>query len=193
VAALALAGYRSGTHEHAAPPPRLPHTVAVALAHRSDEIADALEAGAASRALNLARGLQRRTIAATNARRVPSLLQEPLQTTVNDLAGRIRCAPPAPQKSGENEPGKGQAQGQEEAWRRKRLTETLAEGRYRIEETLGRGGMAVVYLAHDNDLGRPVAVKLLAESLAVDESLRVRFLREARLAAGLSHPNIVRI
>jgi eukaryotic-like serine/threonine-protein kinase len=73
------------------------------------------------------------------------------------------------------------------------LTETLAEGRYRIEETLGRGGIAVVYLAHDNDLGRPVAVKLLAESLAVDESLRVRFLREARLAAGLSHPNIVRI
>jgi hypothetical protein len=111
VAALALAGYRSGTHEHAAPPPRLPHTVAVALAHRSDEIADALEAGAASRALNLARGLQQRTIAATNARRVPSLLQEPLQTTVNDLAGRIRCAPPAPQKSGENEPGKGKHKG----------------------------------------------------------------------------------
>jgi eukaryotic-like serine/threonine-protein kinase len=73
------------------------------------------------------------------------------------------------------------------------LTEALAEGRYRIEQTLGRGGMAVVYLAHDEELGRPVAVKLLAEYLAGDESLRARFLREARLAAGLSHPNIVRI
>jgi eukaryotic-like serine/threonine-protein kinase len=73
------------------------------------------------------------------------------------------------------------------------LTKTLAEGRYRVEETLGRGGMAVVYLARDLELGRPVAVKLLAEPLAGDESLRARFLREARLAGGLSHPNIVRI
>jgi serine/threonine-protein kinase len=73
------------------------------------------------------------------------------------------------------------------------MTETVAEGRYRIEQTLGRGGMAVVYLAHDVELRRPVAVKLLAESHAGDEGLRARFLREARLAAGLSHPNIVRI
>lgn len=73
------------------------------------------------------------------------------------------------------------------------MTETLAEGRYRVEQTLGHGGMAVVYLAHDEELGRPVAVKVLAEYLAGDESLRARFLREARLAAGLSHPNIVRI
>ena len=73
------------------------------------------------------------------------------------------------------------------------MTETLAEGRYRLEETLGRGGMAVVYLAHDVELRRPVAVKVLAEGLAGDETLRARFLREARLAAGLSHPNIVRI
>jgi serine/threonine-protein kinase len=73
------------------------------------------------------------------------------------------------------------------------LTETLAEGRYRVERVLGHGGMAVVYLAHDKELRRPVAVKVLAENLAGDESLRERFLREARLAGRLSHPNVVQV
>jgi eukaryotic-like serine/threonine-protein kinase len=73
------------------------------------------------------------------------------------------------------------------------LTETLAEGRYRVERTLGQGGMAVVYLARDGELRRPVAVKVLAEHLAGDESFRRRFLREARLAGRLSHPNIVQV
>jgi serine/threonine-protein kinase len=73
------------------------------------------------------------------------------------------------------------------------LTETLAEGRYRVERVLGRGGMAVVYLAHDKELRRPVAVKVLAEHLAGDESLRERFLQEARLAGRLSHPNVVQV
>jgi eukaryotic-like serine/threonine-protein kinase len=53
--------------------------------------------------------------------------------------------------------------------------------------------MASVYLARDTDLDRPVAVKLLAENLAGDESFRERFLREARLAAQLSHPNVVSV
>lgn len=95
-AALFLAGCGSGTDKHAAPP-RLPRTLAVGLAQRSDEIADALAAGSACRALNLARGLQQQTISAINARRVPGPLQEPLQASVNDLADRIRCVPPAPQ------------------------------------------------------------------------------------------------
>ena len=73
------------------------------------------------------------------------------------------------------------------------MTETLAEGRYRVERTLGHGGMAVVYLAHDEELQRPVAVKVLAEHLAGDESFRRRFLREARLAGRLSHPNLVQV
>jgi serine/threonine-protein kinase len=51
--------------------------------------------------------------------------------------------------------------------------------------------MAVVYLAHDEELGRPVAVKVLAQHVAADESVRRRFLREARHAARLSHPNVV--
>ena len=69
----------------------------------------------------------------------------------------------------------------------------MIETRYRIERELGHGGMATVYLAHDQELARPVAVKVLAEHLAGDEAFRARFVREARLAGGLSHPNIVRV
>jgi YVTN family beta-propeller protein len=62
---------------------------------------------------------------------------------------------------------------------------------YRIERVLGRGGMSVVYLAHDLRLKRKVALKLLAPELAEDEGFRVRFLRESQLAASLDHPNVV--
>jgi serine/threonine protein kinase len=71
------------------------------------------------------------------------------------------------------------------------LTETLAAGRYRIERALGQGGMAVVYLARDEELHRLVAVKVLAEHLAGDDNFRARFLQESRLASRLSHPNVV--
>ena len=70
---------------------------------------------------------------------------------------------------------------------------TVAGGRYLIESTLGHGGMAVVYLARDAELGRPVALKLLAENLTDDGDFRRRFVREARLAARLSHPNVVQV
>src|SRR5204863_211957 len=69
--------------------------------------------------------------------------------------------------------------------------ETVA-GRYEIERTLGRGGMASVYLARDGALQRPVALKVLAGDLGGDGSFRERFLREARLAARLSAPNVAR-
>jgi eukaryotic-like serine/threonine-protein kinase len=71
--------------------------------------------------------------------------------------------------------------------------EALAGGRYRIEDVLGRGGMAAVYRARDAELERPVAVKVLAEHLADQPGFHDRFLREARLAAQLSHPNIVQV
>ena len=71
-------------------------------------------------------------------------------------------------------------------------TEVLA-ARYRIEQPLGQGGMASVYLAHDEELDRPVALKILADNLAGDATFRDRFEREARLAARLSHPNVVRV
>jgi WD40 repeat protein len=64
---------------------------------------------------------------------------------------------------------------------------------YRIDSLLGWGGMSVVYLAEDLRLKRMVALKLLAASLAEDESFRDRFLRESELAASIDHPNIVPI
>jgi serine/threonine protein kinase len=66
-------------------------------------------------------------------------------------------------------------------------------GRYALERELGRGGMGIVYLARDLSLDRPVAIKLLPPTLAGIPRLRERFLREARTAARLSHPNIVPI
>jgi serine/threonine protein kinase len=71
--------------------------------------------------------------------------------------------------------------------------QTLAGGRYSLGDVLGRGGMATVYLARDEELDRPVALKLLAGHLADDPTFRDRFVREARLAAQLSHPNVVQI
>jgi serine/threonine-protein kinase len=70
---------------------------------------------------------------------------------------------------------------------------TLAGGRYRVERVLGAGGMAVVYCAHDEELHRPVAIKLPAEHLADDEEFHRRFLREAQVASRLSHPNVVAV
>ncbi len=71
--------------------------------------------------------------------------------------------------------------------------DAVAAGRYRIERLLGHGGMASVYLARDRELDRPVALKLLAEHLVGDETFRERFVREARLAARLSHANVVQV
>jgi eukaryotic-like serine/threonine-protein kinase len=73
------------------------------------------------------------------------------------------------------------------------LINTLFDGRYRILRKLGSGGMANVYLAEDEELGRRVAIKILNERHANDESFVERFRREAKHAAGLSHPNIVSI
>jgi predicted Ser/Thr protein kinase len=64
-------------------------------------------------------------------------------------------------------------------------------GRYEIERELGRGGMGAVYLARDVKLGRPVALKVLPAEFATASALRDRFLRETRMAASFSHPNIV--
>jgi serine/threonine-protein kinase len=62
---------------------------------------------------------------------------------------------------------------------------------YRIEEQIGRGGMAVVYRATDVRLNRSVALKILAPELAGDTAFRQRFIREMRSAAAVDHPNIV--
>ncbi len=66
-------------------------------------------------------------------------------------------------------------------------------GEYSLQRELGRGGMGIVYLARDVQLDRDVAIKVLPSHLAQSATSRERFLREARTAAGLSHPHIVPI
>ncbi len=66
-------------------------------------------------------------------------------------------------------------------------------GRYQLHRQLGRGGMAVVHLAHDQLLDRPVAVKVLNADFAGDPTFVERFRREAQAAANLNHPNIVAV
>ena len=64
-------------------------------------------------------------------------------------------------------------------------------GRFRLDELIGRGGMATVFRAWDTLLGRPVAVKLLRPEITADPDLALRFRREAHAAAVLHHPNVV--
>ena len=64
---------------------------------------------------------------------------------------------------------------------------------YRIERVLGVGGMGTVYLARNPDLPRSEAIKILSVELSRDPAFRARFVREADVAAGLDHPNIVSV
>jgi serine/threonine-protein kinase len=89
-----------------------------------------------------------------------------------------------------------------ESFAARRVTDPSAEfldlqavlaGEYSLERELGRGGMGVVYLARDVQLDRDVAIKVLPTHLARSPAARERFVREARTAAGLSHPHIVPI
>jgi eukaryotic-like serine/threonine-protein kinase len=72
-----------------------------------------------------------------------------------------------------------------------RLSSTVLSGRYRLESKLGSGGMSTVYLALDEVLDRPVAIKLLHRHISEEADQLERFRREARAAARLSHPNLV--
>src|SRR3954451_17808291 len=67
----------------------------------------------------------------------------------------------------------------------------VVDGRYRIERRIGSGGMADVYCAHDSQLGRQIAIKMLHRRFARDHEFVERFRREASAAAGLQHPNVV--
>ena len=69
----------------------------------------------------------------------------------------------------------------------------VLSGRYRVDELIGRGGMASVYRGYDLTLGRPVAIKILQRDLADDGTFRTRFRHEAQAASRMSHPTIVRV
>ena len=71
--------------------------------------------------------------------------------------------------------------------------ETIVDDRYRILERIGSGGMADVYCAEDQQLGRRVALKLLHRRFSEDQEFVERFRREASAAAGLQHPNVVQV
>jgi len=73
------------------------------------------------------------------------------------------------------------------------MAQDLLGGRYGLIEKIGSGGMADIYRALDHQLQREVAVKILRDPLAQDQSFQESFLHEARAAANLSHPNIVTI
>ncbi|HET7590145.1 MAG TPA: serine/threonine-protein kinase [Solirubrobacterales bacterium] len=72
-------------------------------------------------------------------------------------------------------------------------TGELLKDRYRLQRALGRGGMAAVWLGHDEVLDRPVAVKVLSDTIAGDPGFVSRFRREAQTAAALNHPNLVNV
>jgi serine/threonine-protein kinase len=67
----------------------------------------------------------------------------------------------------------------------------LIDGRYRLDDILGQGGMATVYGARDTRLDRPVAIKVLRSEALADPELAIRFRREAHAATVLRHPNVV--
>ncbi|MET0297547.1 MAG: Stk1 family PASTA domain-containing Ser/Thr kinase [Microbacterium sp.] len=69
----------------------------------------------------------------------------------------------------------------------------VLSGRYRIDEPIGRGGMASVYRGYDLTLGREVAIKILDRDLANDNAFRTRFRLEAQAASRMAHPAIVRV
>src|SRR5437016_2207056 len=69
--------------------------------------------------------------------------------------------------------------------------EQIFGGRYKVEAVVGDGGMARVFRAHDTRLGRTVALKVLREQFAAEQQFVERFIQEARMAAGLAHPNII--
>lgn len=70
---------------------------------------------------------------------------------------------------------------------------TLLSGRYQVERLLGMGGMGQVYLAHDQSLGVPVALKVIRDELRHDPTSLTNLKREARLCRSLSHANILRV
>lgn len=73
------------------------------------------------------------------------------------------------------------------------LVGLVLDGRYRVQSRIARGGMATVYLALDDRLDREVALKVMHGHLSEDDEFVARFIREARSAARLSHPNVIQV
>jgi serine/threonine-protein kinase len=74
-----------------------------------------------------------------------------------------------------------------------RMIGTVLSGRYRLDAKLGSGGMSTVYLAVDETLDRPVAVKVMHREMSEEADQLERFRQEARAVAKISHPNVVSV
>ncbi len=117
---------------------------------------------------------------------------------ISNISSRISMAADAPQRTPASSgvpasaPADG-ASGNAAATRVMESVESTLGDRYTLEKELGRGGMGVVYLARDSQLDRPVALKFLGSLIDSSEEYRERFVREARTAAKISHPNIISI
>ena len=182
---------------------RLPRALAQDWEAQASAIATAADAGNDCRAMRLAASLSAEVAASRH--KLPLRLRSPLLTGVNDLAARIstctrdrdragaaQAAARPEAQAAEASPAARPRQGRRQGARQVSAVTRVA-GRYELVRPLGHGAMATVDLAHDVELDRPVALKRLAENLARDEELRRRFVREARLAARLAHPNVVRV
>src|SRR5262245_61046871 len=77
--------------------------------------------------------------------------------------------------------------------RKKGMADPEKIGKYKILERIGRGGMGMIYKAHDPILNRPVALKVISTDIDVTDEIRTRFFREAQACARLNHPNIVTV
>src|SRR5580704_11402903 len=76
-------------------------------------------------------------------------------------------------------------------WEGSRFVPGVRIGKYALEQQIGQGGMAVVFRARDEQLGRMVALKIMAPSVASDPEFRERFVRESRAAAAVDDPHII--
>jgi len=118
---------------------------------------------------------------------------------ISSISSRISIAAeatqhtPAPGGPSSDAPTVAAAQSPAAATKAMQSVESTLGGRYTLEKELGRGGMGVVYLARDSQLDRPVALKFLGSLVDGSEEYRDRFVREARTAAKISHPNIISI
>jgi len=137
-----------------------------------EQLGDTLErAGNLDRAIEVFEGIRKRDYSYPNAAERIAMLRDQLQgdATEGDFSsGSETVARPGPTPQS-----------------------APAESRYEIQEEIGRGGMGVVYRARDTRLGRIVALKRLPENLQQNPTAVELFLREARAAAALNHPNIV--
>ncbi|RMG17775.1 MAG: hypothetical protein D6731_03400 [Planctomycetota bacterium] len=115
--------------------------------------------------------------------------QEPIEVTVSAGAAESLPVGGEPAAEGSSDPVRAAV----DKWAAPKKPRADFVGGYRVEHELGRGGMGVVYRAVQLSMDRPVALKVLAPQLSQNPKYLARFLREARLAATVSHPNLVAI